>query len=275
MFLNPCCKINLGLYVVEKRSDGYHNLETVFYPIPLCDNLEVKTLHHSNEPYLLQTVGPKIQGDPEDNLIIKVYNQLKSDFELPQLDILLHKKIPTGAGLGGGSSDAAFMMRILNEEYQLGMDNSEMRKRISKLGADCAFFIDPHPTYAMGIGDIFSPITLSLKKWVLVLVKPQTSVSTQKAYSQIVPKKPSVDLREALALPVEEWKNVVYNDFEKSVFSTHPEIEAIKETLYDMGACFALMSGSGSTVFALFKKKQDDLRKIFSDCFTFQSTLLQ
>ena len=127
----------------------------------------------------------------------------------------------------------------------------------------------------MGIGDIFSPITLSLKKWVLVLVKPQTSVSTQEAYSQIVPKKPSVDLREALALPVEEWKNVVCNDFEKSVFSTHPEIEAIKETLYDMGACFALMSGSGSTVFALFKKNQDDLRKIFSDCFIFQSTLLQ
>lgn len=189
MFLNPCCKINLGLYVVEKRADGYHNLETVFYPIPLCDNLEVKTLHNSNEPYLLQTVGPKIQGNPEDNLIIKVYNQLKADFDLPQLDILLHKKIPMGAGLGGGSSDAAFMMRILNEEYQLGMNNSEMKKRVSKLGADCAFFIDPHPAYATGIGDIFSPITLSLKKWVLVLVKPQTSVSTQEAYSQIVPQK--------------------------------------------------------------------------------------
>lgn len=273
MFVNPCCKINLGLYIIEKREDGYHNLETVFYPIPLCDNLEVKTLEHSNAPFLLQTVGPKLQGTPEDNLIIKVYKQLEKDFDLPQLDILLHKKIPTGAGLGGGSSDAAYMMCLLNEQYGLGLKEKEMQRRISKLGADCAFFITPQPTYATGIGDILTPINLSLKGWVLVLIKPQYSVSTREAYSRIEPRKPTIDLRQALTSPIEEWKNLVFNDFEKSVFISHPSIEAIKDTLYDMGAVFALMSGSGSAVFGLFKNKQEDLHKIFSDCFTFQATL--
>lgn len=269
----PICKINLGLYVIGRREDGYHDLETVFYPVPLHDNLSISPLRMSDAPYSLQVAGNSVGGSPDDNLIVRVFRQLQEDFPLPPLDIYLYKRIPMGAGLGGGSSDAAAMMRLLNDTFHLNLTSGEMQQRVARLGADCAFFIEGKPAYATGIGDRLSPINLSLKGWNLALVKPGTSVSTKEAYAGITPRQPEVPLRKALAGPVDTWKTTVRNDFEESVFTTHTEIAAIKETLYDMGATYASMSGSGSTVFGLFRHPAEDLHEIFPDCFTFQSRL--
>ena len=269
----PICKINLGLYVIRRREDGYHDLETVFYPVPLHDNLSIAPLRMSDAPYALQIAGAPIAGDAESNLIVKVYRQLCEDYELPPLDIYLYKRIPMGAGLGGGSSDAAAMMRLLNDTFSLGMTCEEMEQRVARLGADCAFFIQARPSFATGIGDQLQPINLSLKGWTLVLVKPDTFVSTREAYDGVVPQQPAVPLLEALSQPVETWRAVVKNDFEESVFRAHPEIAAIKETLYDMGATFALMSGSGSTVFGLFRHHMEGLGEVFPDCFIYQARL--
>lgn len=269
----PICKINLGLYVVRRREDGYHDLETVFYPVPLHDNLSIAPLRMSDAPYALQIAGAPIAGDAESNLIVKVYRQLCEDYELPPLDIYLYKRIPMGAGLGGGSSDAAAMMRLLNDTFSLGMTCEEMEQRVARLGADCAFFIQARPSYATGIGDQLQLINLSLKGWTLVLVKPDTFVSTREAYAGVVPQQPAVPLLEALSQPVETWRTVVKNDFEESVFRAHPEIAAIKETLYDMGATYALMSGSGSTVFGLFRHHMEGLGEVFPDCYIYQARL--
>ena len=269
----PICKINLGLYVIRRREDGYHDLETVFYPIPLHDNLSIAPLRMSDAPYALQIAGAPIAGDVESNLIVKVYRQLCEDYELPPLDIYLYKRIPMGAGLGGGSSDAAAMMCLLNDTFGLGMTCEEMEQRVARLGADCAFFIQARPSFATGIGDQLQPINVSLKGWTLVLVKPDTFVSTKEAYGGITPRRPEVALTEALQRPVEEWRAVMKNDFEESVFRAHPEIAAIKETLYDMGATFALMSGSGSTVFGLFRHHMDGLEEVFPDCYIYQARL--
>ena len=269
----PICKINLGLYVIRRREDGYHDLETVFYPVPLHDNLSIAPLRMSDAPYALQVAGAPIAGDAESNLIVKVYRQLCEDYELPPLDIYLYKRIPMGAGLGGGSSDAAAMMRLLNDTFSLGMTCEEMERRVARLGADCAFFIQARPSFATGIGDQLQPIPLSLKGWTLVLVKPDTFVSTREAYAGVVPQQPAVPLLEALSQPVETWRAVVKNDFEESVFRAHPEIAAIKETLYDMGAAFALMSGSGSTGFGLFRHHMEGLGEVFPDCYIYQARL--
>ena len=198
----PICKINLGLYVIRRREDGYHDLETVFYPIPLHDNLSIAPLRMSDAPYALQIAGAPIAGDAESNLIVKVYRQLCEDYELPPLDIYLYKRIPMGAGLGGGSSDAAAMMRLLNDTFSLGMTCEEMEHRVARLGADCAFFIQARPSFATGIGDQLQPIPLSLKGWTLVLVKPDTFVSTREAYAGVVPQQPAVPLLQALGQPV-------------------------------------------------------------------------
>ncbi|MBO5699409.1 MAG: 4-(cytidine 5'-diphospho)-2-C-methyl-D-erythritol kinase [Bacteroidaceae bacterium] len=270
MLYFPISKINLGLYITEKRIDGYHNLETIFYPIPLHDNLEIEISKHDDKPYQLFSSGNKIEGAANDNIIIKVLNALKRDYTIPSLDIHLHKRIPMGAGLGGGSSDAATFMKALNEMFDLKMSTSEMEERLAPIGADCPFFVKSEPCFASGIGNVFSPITLSLKGYYLVLVKPQDFVSTKDAYSGVVPQKANIDLREIDKLPIAEWRLHVRNMFEVSVFKKFPNIAAVKETLYDMGAIYASMSGSGSTVFAIFDRKVEGLEKVFSDCFTFQ-----
>ena len=269
----PICKINIGLHVTEKRPDGYHNLETIFYPIPLHDNLEINLLKPDDVPYRLHLAGHKIEGNPEDNLVIKVLNSLKADFSIPPIDIHLFKRVPMGAGLGGGSSDAAMFMKTLNEMFDLGMTADEMERRIATFGADCAFFIKQQPCYATGIGNILTPIDFTLSGYQIVLVKPTDFVSTKEAYAGITPKPSAINLTEAIRRPIEEWKNIIVNDFENSVFPAHPRIAAIKQTLYDMGALYSSMSGSGSTVFAIFKHKVDALESVFSDCFTFQEKL--
>lgn len=274
MVVFPCCKINLGLNIVSRRPDGYHNLETVFYPIPLHDNLEVIDASGTSLPYILHKTGLEIEGAPESNLVVRVLQSLRETYHnIPPVEIWLHKRIPSGAGLGGGSSDAAYMMRLLNEQYDLGMDDDDMEYRLSRLGADCAFFNKAIPAFATGIGDQLMPINLTLAGWNFVLVKPDIHVSTREAFSMVTPRRPEQSLLQALSRPVETWRDTVVNDFEKSVFRHHPEIAAIKMTLYDMGAVYASMTGSGSSVFALFNNRQPEAQDIFKNHFVYQTRL--
>ena len=273
MITYPNAKINLGLNIVEKRPDGYHNLETVFYPINLQDALEVTTLEEQGD-YTLVTSGTPIEGEPENNLVVKAYKLLKEDFpELPGIDIHMYKHIPTGAGLGGGSSDAAFMIKLLNEKFKLKINVEKMEEYAAKLGADCAFFIKNKPVFASGIGNIFESIELSLKGYYLVLVKPDIFVSTKDAFALIKPQKPSKSLKEIIRMPVETWRAMMKNDFEESVFQKYPEIAAIKDKLYDMGAIYASMSGSGSSVFGIFREQVEHVDEVFNGCFCRQRAL--
>lgn len=253
MLTFPNAKINLGLNIIEKRPDGYHNLETVFYPVPIEDALEINLSDDKTTKYRLYQSGLKIDGDIENNLVVKAYKLLDADFNLHAIDIHLFKHIPFGAGLGGGSSDAAFMLLLLNNTFKLNLTTQQLEDYAARLGADCAFFIQNKPTYAEGIGNIFSSIDLSLKDYRIVLVKPDIFVSTRDAFAKIKPYRPQHSLKEIIKLPVEEWKQYMVNDFEASVFSKFPAIGDIKQQLYQCGALYASMSGSGSSVFGLFR----------------------
>lgn len=253
MLVFPNAKINLGLNITEKRPDGYHNLETIFYPIPVDDALEVNILHERNEKYRLHQAGLEITSEAENNLVVKAYKLLDKEFNLPPIDIHLFKHIPSGAGLGGGSADAAFMLKLLNDKFNLGLEDETLETYAASLGADCAFFIKNKPIYAEGIGNIFSPIQLSLKGYQIWLVKPDIFVSTREAFSQIKPHHPDMSLKELIQLPVKEWKERMINDFEESVFPQFPAIAEIKEEMYRQGALYASMSGSGSSVYGIFK----------------------
>lgn len=253
MITFPNAKINLGLSITEKRADGYHNLETIFYPLPIEDALEVVEVTYSPHKYTLFQTGLSIEGDTDSNLVVKAYKLLDKDFNLPNIEIHLHKHIPSGAGLGGGSADAAFMLRMLNEMFQLKLSTIQLETYAAKLGADCAFFIQNRPTFAEGVGNLFSPIDFSLKGYQYLLVKPDVFVSTRDAFAHIIPHRPHYAVREVIKQPITEWKNCLLNDFEASVFPQFPIIGEIKEKLYQHGALYASMSGSGSSVFALFK----------------------
>ena len=252
MITFPNIKINLGLSITEKRPDGYHNLETVFYPVALEDALEIRTNPEAQQKFTLHQHGMEIAGNPENNLVVKAYLLLDKEFHLPPVEIHLYKHIPSGAGLGGGSSDAAFMLKLLNEHYNLQLSDKQMEDYAATLGADCAFFIKNTPTYAEGIGNIFSPIELSLKGYRIMIVKPDVFVSTREAFANIRPHRPEYPVREVIRRPVAEWKDTLINDFEASVFPQYPVIGEIKEELYHQGAIYASMSGSGSSVFGLF-----------------------
>ncbi len=267
----PHAKINLGLNITEKREDGYHNLETIFYPIPLTDKLEIKELDNGKLT-TLKSVSNLSEVSMEDNLVYKAYDLLKKQYKLPELEILLEKNIPTGAGLGGGSSDASFMLKMLNEKFSLQISNKELETYASQLGADCPFFIEDKPQYATGIGNVFSPVSVSLKGYFLILVKPNIHVSTQEAYSLVVPKKSKYSLTEVIQKPIAEWKNFIKNDFESSIFPQYPEIEKIKTTLYENGALYASMSGSGSSVYGIFKEVKS-LKILFAECDYFSFVL--
>ena len=267
MITFPNAKINLGLRITERRPDGYHNLETIFYPIHLEDALEVVPLKDNKQEYDLKITGTPIDGTPEDNLVVRAYRLLKQDFDLPPIHIYMYKHIPLGAGLGGGSSDAAFMIKLLNEKFALGMTTGQMEAYASRLGADCAFFIQDRPVLATGIGNEFTPIDLSLKGMYIVLVKPSVSVSTREAYAGVTPQRPEVPLTTLIRRPIEEWRDCIANDFEPSVFRAYPEIAAIKDKLYDMGAVYASMSGSGSTVYGIFRESVPYVDEHFGEHF--------
>lgn len=252
-------KINLGLYLTEKRADGYHNLQTVFYPIKLRDVVELVDAPITS--CLIK--GIDIPGNADDNICLKAFRALQADFDLPHQQIVLLKNIPVGAGLGGGSADAAFLIKLVNDKFELGLSVAQMQDYARVLGADCAFFIANKPAYAFAKGDEFEAIEVDLSAYFMVLVKPNIHVSTAEAYADVNVKMPENDLRETIKLPINEWKNLIKNDFESSVFKKYPEIDVIKTQLYNAGATFALMSGSGSSVFALFEKpiKLLDLEK--------------
>ena len=252
MITFPNAKINLGLNITEKRPDGYHNLETIFYPIPLEDALEACPRKEGPGCYSLSQSGLSIEGDAENNLVVKAYKLLDETYHLPPVDIYLHKHIPSGAGLGGGSADAAFMLKLLNRMYRLNLTDDQLETYAARLGADCAFFVRNQPTYAEGIGNIFSPVELSLTGWQLLLVKPDILVSTRDAFARIRPRHPERNLRDLISQPVESWKDYMINDFEESVFPQFPAIGDIKTELYRLGAVYASMSGSGSSAYGLF-----------------------
>ncbi|WP_300915286.1 4-(cytidine 5'-diphospho)-2-C-methyl-D-erythritol kinase [Bacteroides acidifaciens] len=252
MIVFPNIKINLGLSITEKRPDGYHNLETVFYPVALEDALEIRALPEADKKITLHQYGMEITGNPEDNLVAKAYSLLDKEFHLPPVEIHLYKHIPSGAGLGGGSSDAAFMLKLLNGHFHLNLSEEQLEIYAATLGADCAFFIKNKPVYAEGIGNIFSPIELSLKGYQIMIVKPDVFVSTREAFANIHPHHPEYPVKEVIRRPVAEWKDILINDFEASVFPQHPVIGEIKKELYNQGALYASMSGSGSSVFGLF-----------------------
>ena len=270
MITFPNAKINLGLNIVEKRPDGYHNLETLFYPIALQDILEI-TLRtgDATEKYSLTMYDAPFDGNIDDNLVIKAYNALAVDYALPALDFFLYKKVPTGAGLGGGSADAAFALKMINDLAGLSLSDDELEKYAARIGADCAFFVRNKPAFATGIGNILTPAELSLAGYTLVLVKPEIHISTKDAYAQVTPMRPEVPITEIVKRPIGEWRQLLLNDFEKSVFAKYPEVAAIKEKLYEIGAEYASMSGSGSAFFGIFKEKQDEaqMRELFADCF--------
>lgn len=275
MITFPNAKINLGLNIIEKRPDGYHNLETVFYPVPVEDALEVNILNESTQKFRLHQAGLEIAGEAENNLVVKAYKLLDERFNLPPIDIHLFKHIPSGAGLGGGSSDAAYMLKLLNEKFNLELSDENLEEYAAKLGADCAFFIRNAPTYAEGIGNIFSPISLSLKGYQIVLVKPEIFVSTRDAFAQIKSHRQEIPLKEVIKQPIEEWKERMVNDFEESVFPQFPAIKEIKEKLYEAGAIYAAMTGSGSSVFGLFKPEDNkSVKEDFGEkAFVYQGAL--
>ncbi len=269
MTLYPNAKINLGLNIVERRSDGYHNLETVFYPLRgLHDRLDVKASETAGVHF--QSGGLVLDCAVEDNLIVRAARMLLDGSE-EGVDIGFEKQIPFGAGLGGGSSDAAHTVLALNELFSLGLTSQEMREKVSRLGADCAFFIENTPCLASGIGDVLRPISLSLAGYGLVLVKPDAFVSTKAAYAGVRPRVPERPLAELIKLPVSEWKGLINNDFEESVFPAFPAIARVKEELYGLGATYAAMSGSGASVFGLFAAgdlpAREVIEKAFAGCF--------
>lgn len=247
----PNAKINLGLHITAKRKDGYHDIETCMVPIPLTDALEMII---STKKTSFESSGLTIPGDPKENLILKAYQLLKKDFpSLPHVSIHLHKNIPMGAGLGGGSSDAAFALNLMNNLFDLILDDFFLEEYAAQLGSDCAFFIENKPKIAKGRGELLTPIDLDLAGTYLILINPGIHTGTKEAYAGVTPSTPKVKLEEILA-DKSRWKEELVNDFEASISSNHPEIAAIKEKLYENGAYYAAMSGSGSSVFGLFEE---------------------
>jgi 4-diphosphocytidyl-2-C-methyl-D-erythritol kinase len=256
MVVFPHCKINLGLYVTAKRADGFHDLETVFYPIPWCDALEAVE-HPGEEPFDLTLSGQPLQGRTEDNILHKTWLLLKKDYKLPPLLVHLRKNVPTGAGLGGGSSDAAFFLRLMDEKFSLGMSPDKKLELASLLGSDCAFFLQDKPLFARGRGNEFEPVSVNLDKFYILLVHPGIHSGTAEAYSLLSPGAPAHDLKKTIGRPVSEWRDKLGNDFEKPLFARYPQLAKLKQDMYNAGALYAAMSGSGSTVFGIFEGRPE------------------
>lgn len=263
MLTFPNAKINIGLNIVEKRPDGFHDIESVFYPVNWCDALEIVPA----KEFGFQSSGLPIPGDENNNLCIKAYHLLRNS--QPKMadkaaHFHLHKVIPMGAGLGGGSADGAFALKILNEIFELGLDTPELQHYARQLGSDCAFFIENRPVFCFNKGDEFEEFSLNLKGKFIVLVNPAIHISTAEAYGGVKPQKAEISLKEALKLPLNKWKGIVKNDFEENLLLKYPTIEVTKKTLYEQGALYASMTGSGSTVYGIFEIEKD-LKAQFPD----------
>lgn len=267
--LYPNAKINIGLNIVRKRPDGYHDIESLFCPIPLLDELRIER----SESFSFKLSGIELDGNLSDNLVVKAYRLMDQQFHLPPVAIRLEKKIPVGAGLGGGSSDAAFMLRGLNELFNLNCDDLYLAQMAAQLGSDCPFFIYNRPMMATGRGEILKPYELALGDVWILLVKPAVFVSTAQAYRGVVPSVPSESLEKVLQNNISDWRSLLKNDFEENIFPLFPEIAAIKEQLYHMGSIYASMSGSGSAVYGLFRENPNVESCKFRDKIVLQSKL--
>lgn len=279
MLTFPCAKINLGLNITAERPDGYHDLETVFYPVPLTDALEIKLMDPQfphDKGCDLKVTGLGAGCDEADNLVVKAYDLLAHDYELPLIHAHLYKGIPLGAGLGGGSADGAFMIRLLDERFRLNIGIAEMERYAARLGSDCAFFITAEPSFATGRGEVLEPADGprgNLNGYYIAIVKPQIAVSTAQAYSHITCRRPEKSCRDIVRQPIDTWPHELVNDFEEPVFKAHPQLADIKRRLYDMGAAYAAMSGSGAALYGIFRQEPTQLQAQFPDCFTFESQL--
>lgn len=254
MIIFPGCKINLGLSVLSKRQDGFHNIESILYPVPLFDILEILP---AKENFAFKISGQEIPGNPMNNLVVKAFNLIDREHHVGPVEIILYKNIPSGAGLGGGSSDAAHTILLLNELFSLKLSISQMEEYARGLGSDCAFFIQNNPVLARDKGDQFISIDLSIDSHQLFIVKPNLHINTEQAYSWLKPKSGKIDLKDLKDSPVESWSKLLINDFEIPVFSKYPKLKELKDRLLDLGASYASMTGTGSAVFGLFKKNID------------------
>ena len=255
MIAFPNCKINLGLSIVAKRADGYHELETIFYPVALQDMVEIIHGNDPNLPVQFSHTGLPIPGDASNNLCIKAYHLLKKDFpSIPSIKMHLHKHIPMGAGLGGGSSDGTEVLKLINQQFNVGLSNAQLIDYAAQLGSDCPFFVYDKPCHATGRGEILQTYSCDLNNYFIVLVHPGIHVSTAWAFGQLNPHAKERSIAEVVASPIENWKENLINDFEAPIFLAHPALAEIKAQLYQQGATYASMSGSGSSLFGLFPK---------------------
>jgi 4-diphosphocytidyl-2-C-methyl-D-erythritol kinase len=265
----PPCKINLGLHIVGKRPDGYHDIETCFYPVPWTDVLEVVPARD----FSFSVSGDPVAGRAVDNLCVRAYELLRKEYNLQPVAIHLHKMLPMGAGLGGGSADGAYTLKVIREIFNLPVTPQTMKAYAAQLGSDCAFFIENKPVIGTGKGEVLSEVAVSLKNKYLIIIQPEVQVSTSTAYAGVTPRKPAVDLRDSVEQhPVERWRQILKNDFEDNLFKQFPIIEALQQKLYAFGALYASMSGSGSAVFGIFREAVD-LKKEF-ETFTYWSGYL-
>lgn len=254
MIFFPNCKINLGLHITRKRPDGFHDLQTLFYPLPITDALEIITNLKGEKEVALTLSGTSIDAS-SDNICVRAYQLLKKDFtQLPPVTMHLHKTIPVGAGLGGGSADGAFTLLLLNKKYNLGLTQQQLLQYALQLGSDCPFFIINKPCLGSGRGEDLAEVDIHLSNYKVVVVNPGIHINTGWAFSQLQPKEPELPLADIIKKDVSEWKHFMVNDFEAPIFSHHPQVKEIKDELYRTGAVYASMSGSGSTVFGLFEK---------------------
>lgn len=261
MITYPIAKINIGLLITDKRPDGFHNLETIFYPIQMQDALEIVEA----DEFSFSMSGLELDGNPQENLVVKAYELIKNDFNIPPVKIHLHKNIPSGAGLGGGSSDAAYALQMLNDLFDLKIEKEKLMEYALELGSDCPFFLHGKPVFATGRGERMQDVNIELKEYYLIMVKPPVHVSTKTAYENITPQKSRLSLKGLVGFTVGKWRGNILNHFERYVFNEFPEVGKIKQTLYDQGATFALMSGSGSAVYGLFRSEKKGLEKYFPE----------
>ena len=272
MIFFPGCKINIGLHVVSKRADGYHDLETLMFPVRgLCDAVEIIRSRTTGVEFT--SSGLPVGGPVQKNLCVRAYEQVRRAYPISGVKIHLHKRVPMGAGLGGGSADAACVIRGLSQLFGLRLSISTMEALAAEIGSDTSFFIADRPAIATGRGEVLTPYGLSLQGYRLVIVKPDTGVSTAGAYARVTPHKPEISLTEKLALPVERWRGEIVNDFEESVFPQYPQIGQVKRQLYDLGALYASMSGSGSAVYGIFPRRHEIPTGVFEKMFVYQEDM--
>ncbi len=269
----PNAKINIGLNVIQKREDGFHDIESLFYPIELKDILEcVSGEEAQDEKLVFTTTGGGLDYDEAENLCITAWNMINEIHPLPKTKMHLHKLIPVGAGLGGGSSDAAFTIQILNRLHNLKISDKKKMELAAQIGSDCAFFIYNKPALATGRGEVLKTVKTNLSGHYIVLVHPAIHISTVLAYSEITPKNPEIKLEDAIEKPIADWKDTIHNDFEQTVFAKYPKIGKIKEQLYNFGALYASMTGSGSAVYGIFNR-QVKLKNRFPSFFVYEGWL--